>query len=115
LNGLGIAGEIIPTKGPTEDGIAIFLDIGEAFVGDLLQEHEANELDDEKAKYDWENLQRMGVSKVFPSHFSPNELESKKTYPSRFEKDINNFLLKFATFQYFDIPILINPRSFLLS
>ncbi len=81
FSGLSVAGEIIPTKAPIEDGIAIVLDSAEAFIGDLLQEHEASELDDEKAKDDCENLRRMGAIKVFPSHLSPNELESKQTNP----------------------------------
>lgn len=35
LKGIGIGGEIIPTKSHSEDGIALILDDGHCFVGDL--------------------------------------------------------------------------------
>lgn len=88
FSGLSVAGEIIPTKGPIEDGIAIVLDSAEAFIGDLLQEHEASELDDKKAKGNWENLRRMGVSKVFPATLVPTNWKASRQTQSRFEKDI---------------------------
>ena len=68
LNEIGIQGEIMSTKGHSEDGIALVLDSGEAFIGDLLPENVAFELDDPKSKEDWINLRRLGAKRIFPSH-----------------------------------------------
>lgn len=76
LGELSIDGEIISTKGHSEDGIAIVLDSGEAFVGDLLQENVAMKLNDHKLMEDWKNLRKIGAKKIFPSHYSSYEVES---------------------------------------
>ncbi|HOY12524.1 MAG TPA: MBL fold metallo-hydrolase [Saprospiraceae bacterium] len=75
LNELSIQGEIIATKGHSEDGIALVLDSGQAFVGDLLQENMAIEMNDQNSISDWKNLRKLGVNTVFPSHYGPYELE----------------------------------------
>jgi ribonuclease/clavin/mitogillin len=68
LSELGIHGEIISTKGHSEDGVALVLDSGEAFIGDLLLENVALELNDSRSMEDWKNLRRLGAKKIFPSH-----------------------------------------------
>lgn len=78
LNELTINGEIISTKGHTEDGIAIVLDSGEAFIGDLIDEKMALEVNDLKSIEDWKNLRRLGAKKIFPSHSNMYEIEPDK-------------------------------------
>lgn len=68
LSELGIHGEIISTKGHSEDGVALVLDSGEAFIGDLLSENVALELNDSRSMEDWKNLRGLGAKKIFPSH-----------------------------------------------
>lgn len=74
LSELTIKGEIIATKGHTEDGIAIVLDGGETFIGDLIQESMALEQNDHKTIDDWENLRKLGAKKIFPSHYNFYEI-----------------------------------------
>ncbi|GAB3219374.1 MBL fold metallo-hydrolase [Algoriphagus aestuariicola] len=68
LEELGIHGEIISTKSHSEDGLALVLDSGEAFIGDLLLENMALELKDPKSLQDWEKLKSLGAKSIFPSH-----------------------------------------------
>ncbi len=66
LEGLGILGEIIPTPGHGPDHIALVLDEGMAFTGDLPPENATEEGTD--AYWDWRRLRSMNVKRVFPAH-----------------------------------------------
>lgn len=78
LGKLAIKGEIISTKGHTEDGIALILDSGEAFIGDIIDEDMALEMNDIKSIEDWKNLRSLGAKKIFPSHSNPYEINHNR-------------------------------------
>jgi len=48
----------------------------EAFIGDLLPENVALELNDHKLIEDWKNLRKSGAKKKFPSHYNSYEVEN---------------------------------------
>ena len=69
LGTLGISGEIIKTSSHSEDGIALILDDGECFVGDLepsgfIEGYENNSA----LKQDWDNIMRFKPSVVYYGH-----------------------------------------------
>lgn len=76
LKGLSICGEIISTKGHSVDGIALVLDSGETFIGDLIEESIALELKDYKSIEDWRNLRKAGAIKIFPGHSNMYEIDT---------------------------------------
>ena len=70
LNSLGIRGEIIPTFSHSQDGIALILDNGEGFAGDVepysnIKGYENNGL----LEKDWSNFGKFNLSTV---HFGHN-------------------------------------------
>ncbi|MBQ0101262.1 MAG: MBL fold metallo-hydrolase [Firmicutes bacterium] len=69
LSSLGIDGEIISTPSHSRDGISLFTDDGNCFVGDLepceyISAYEENEL----LKKDWENILSLKPKTVYFSH-----------------------------------------------
>lgn len=69
LAGIGIDGEIVPTRSHSADGAALILDDGNAFVGDLeprefLAGYEGNDA----LRADWDALLRHGVQVVHYGH-----------------------------------------------
>lgn len=68
LAGKGVFGEVISTKGHSDDGIALVLDSGEAFIGDLLSEELALGVNDSKSIDDWKKLRQLGARAIFPGH-----------------------------------------------
>jgi glyoxylase-like metal-dependent hydrolase (beta-lactamase superfamily II) len=67
LSGMGIAGEILPLPAHTEDSVALVLDSGDAFTGDLLAEKLLTDTS-QKEKQAWDKLREMGVRNIYPSH-----------------------------------------------
>lgn len=67
LASLGLAGEIIWTPGHSSDSIALVLDDGSAFTGDLPPRFMVAE-DDAAAMASWAELDRHHVTRIFPAH-----------------------------------------------
>ena len=67
LQSIGLSGEVIHTPGHSDDSITIFLDSGDAFIGDLQPEHQIME-DDIISKNSWFRLKKLGVKSVHPGH-----------------------------------------------
>ncbi len=67
LRDIGISGEVIHTPGHTDDSISVFLDSGDAFIGDL---HLGNQImeDDIISKSSWLRLKKLGVKHIYPGH-----------------------------------------------
>lgn len=67
LASIGILGEALRTDGHSPDSIALILDSGEAFVGDLTPENMVWE-DDPRSKASWALLRAKGARRVCPAH-----------------------------------------------
>lgn len=67
LEGIGIQGQIIPTRGHSEDSISLILDSGEAFTGDLLHPMMLNE-DTPISQQSWDLLRECGARQIYPGH-----------------------------------------------
>ncbi len=74
LKQLNINGQIIHTKGHSEDSITLLLDSGEAFIGDLIPEQQITEGNELTIKPIWTKLKNLGAKKAYPSHFSEFEI-----------------------------------------
>ena len=66
LKTLDIDGEIISTPGHSPDHVALVLDNGVAFTGDLPPENGSPE--GSKAFKDWQRLRALKVTRIFPAH-----------------------------------------------
>ena len=69
LQALGISGEIIKTSSHSEDGIALILDDGQCFVGDLeppsfIEGYENNSA----LKQDWDNIMKYKPAIIYYGH-----------------------------------------------
>jgi ribonuclease/clavin/mitogillin len=65
---LDIAGEIVATPGHSGDSVALVLDSGDAFTGDLQGVSRADEADVATVKKSWEKLRSMNVRTIHPGH-----------------------------------------------
>jgi endoribonuclease LACTB2 len=67
LQNIGLSGEVIHTPGHSNDSISVFLDSGDAFIGDL---HLGNQImeDDIISKSSWLRLKKLGVKCIYPGH-----------------------------------------------
>ena len=75
LRGLGIQGEIVPTLSHSPDGIALILDDGHCFVGDLepmsfIPAYENNE----RLAKDWELILSLGAREAHFGHINDQDL-----------------------------------------
>ncbi len=69
LLGMGIHGEIIPTKSHSEDGVAVVLDDGNCFVGDLEPPEFIGAYENNAAlKADWERILSHAPNTIFFGH-----------------------------------------------
>ena len=66
---LGIAGEIIPTPGHSDDSITLILDEGFAFIGDLPPRFMVPD-DNLRAKESWDKIYAHKITRIFPAHGS---------------------------------------------
>jgi len=68
LGGIGIAGEIFPTPGHSDDSVSLLLDDGSVFTGDLT--HPAFVTEDSVAAVSesWRLLRDHGATRVYPGH-----------------------------------------------
>ncbi len=67
---IGIAGEILPTPGHSDDSVSLLLDDGAAFTGDLTPEQMADEENAPVVAASWQRLRERGAKKLYPGHGS---------------------------------------------
>lgn len=65
---IGIAGEILPTPGHSNDSVSLLLDDGSVFTGDLTHPSLAEEKDASTVAASWRLLQERGATRVYPGH-----------------------------------------------
>jgi glyoxylase-like metal-dependent hydrolase (beta-lactamase superfamily II) len=84
LEEYGIQGTVIPTPGHSEGSVALLLDTGEAFVGDMAMNGlpmrlgpglPAFAVDLPGLKESWRSLLDRGVKTIYPSHGKPVSVE----------------------------------------
>jgi len=68
LGGIGIAGEIVPTPGHSEDSVSLLLDDGSVFTGDLTHPAFVTEESAQAVFDSWRLLRDRGASRVYPGH-----------------------------------------------
>jgi ribonuclease/clavin/mitogillin len=68
LERIGIAGEIVPTPGHSDDSVSLLLDDGSAFTGDLTPPSLVGEDDAGLVATSWRLLRERGVTRVYPGH-----------------------------------------------
>ncbi len=68
LEKIGIAGEILPTPGHSDDSISLLLDDGSAFTGDLTQLALVNEQHAATVAASWQLLRDHGATRIYPAH-----------------------------------------------
>ena len=68
LNRIGIAGEIVPTPGHSDDSITLVLDAGAAFTGDLLPRRFAGDDTVDTSTQSWQHLRALQVTTFYPGH-----------------------------------------------
>jgi glyoxylase-like metal-dependent hydrolase (beta-lactamase superfamily II) len=65
---LGLAGEIIPTPGHSDDSVTLVLDDGLAFTGDLHPLEFATEDQQAKTTESWDKIRSLHVHTIYPGH-----------------------------------------------
>ena len=65
---IGIAGEIVPTTGHSDDSVSLVLDNGAAFIGDLTPLVVAEDHNQEALTASWQRLRDLGVTTIYPGH-----------------------------------------------
>jgi ribonuclease/clavin/mitogillin len=68
LEGIGIAGEIIPTPGHSDDSVSLLLDDGSAFTGDLTLPALAAPEQAAEVAASWQRLRKHGATRIYPGH-----------------------------------------------
>ncbi|MGD8605184.1 MAG: hypothetical protein PVF49_11490, partial [Anaerolineales bacterium] len=66
LEGIGLAGQIVPTPGHSDDSVSLLLDDGSVFIGDLPAE--AYAWDNPIALRSWQRLRTLGAQYIYPAH-----------------------------------------------
>jgi len=65
---IGIAGEIVPTPGHSDDSVSLVLDDGSAFTGDLTPLALAGEEGWNAVVASWQRLRALGANRIYPGH-----------------------------------------------
>lgn len=68
---LGIAGEVVPTPGHSDDSVSLVLDSGECFTGDLTMETMVGGEDAGVVAASWSRLRALGARTVHGGHARP--------------------------------------------
>ena len=76
LAALGIAGEVVPTPGHSDDSVSLVLDSGECFIGDLTLEKMIGNESPEVVRASWDRLRAMGAHTVYAGHVKPYPMPS---------------------------------------
>ncbi len=74
LERIGIAGEIVPTPGHSDDSVSLVLDDGSAFTGDLTAPGFIDESNRDVVTASWRRLRERGASRVYPGHGPPRPM-----------------------------------------
>jgi len=67
----GIAGEILPTPGHSDESVSLLLDHGSVFTGDLTWPDRVGEHDADVVRATWRVLVERGATRVHPGHGPP--------------------------------------------
>jgi len=73
---IGLAGEILPTPGHSDDSVSLLLDDGAVFTGDLTPVSLATEEQAEAVAASWRLLRDRGATRVHPGHGPVRDLRS---------------------------------------
>ncbi len=65
---IGLAGQIVPTPGHSDDSVSLILDDGSAFTGDLTPMALAEAEHAEALAASWQRLRDLGMRTVYPGH-----------------------------------------------
>jgi ribonuclease/clavin/mitogillin len=65
---IGLAGEILPTPGHSDDSVSLLLDDGSAFTGDLTSPALTGADTAETVAASWRLLREHGATRVYPGH-----------------------------------------------
>lgn len=68
LERMGLAGEILPTPGHSDDSISLLLDDGSVFTGDLTRPGFISREDPTVVLASWRLLRGRGAVRVYPGH-----------------------------------------------
>jgi ribonuclease/clavin/mitogillin len=68
LADIGLAGEIVPTPGHSDDSVSLILDDGSAFTGDLTPLSLASPENEETLAASWQRLRDLGMRAIYPGH-----------------------------------------------
>lgn len=68
---LGIAGEVVPTPGHSDDSVSLVLESGECFTGDLTMETMVGDEDARVVAESWARLRSLGARMVHGGHSRP--------------------------------------------
>jgi glyoxylase-like metal-dependent hydrolase (beta-lactamase superfamily II) len=68
LERIGLAGEIVPTPGHSDDSVSLVLDNGAAFTGDLTHPSMVGDEDAAVVAASWQRLRDHGATRVYPGH-----------------------------------------------
>ena len=68
LERIGIAGEIVPTPGHSDDSVSLLLDDGSAFTGDLTPLSMTGQVKAGAVAASWRLLRDRGASRIHPGH-----------------------------------------------
>jgi len=71
LSELGMAGEVVPTPGHSDDSVSLVLDSGECFTGDLTMETMVGAEDPRVVAASWARLRALGGRMVYGGHAKP--------------------------------------------
>lgn len=71
LASIGLAGEVVPTPGHSDDSVSLVLDSGECFIGDLTLERYVGNEDPQVVAASWARLRSMGARTVHAAHVAP--------------------------------------------
>ncbi|MFN8494667.1 MAG: MBL fold metallo-hydrolase [Caldilineaceae bacterium] len=74
---IGLAGEIVPTPGHSDDSVTLVLDDGSAFTGDLTPLPFAGEAEAATVKASWQRLREHGVTRIYPGHGPVRPLDTE--------------------------------------
>lgn len=89
LQELGIAGEIIPTPGHSDDSISLLLDSGDVFVGDLYPLYELDAHEEADVQESWKKLLAAKPKRIFYGHAKTAVLETWECKQFETEGDAN--------------------------
>jgi len=65
---IGLAGEIVPTPGHSDDSVSLLLDDGSAFTGDLTSPELVTEETAVTVAASWRMLRERGARQIYPGH-----------------------------------------------